>query len=145
MHGLAENIVGDAEGFEEAGAVLDAFHQALVGNDDYGVHAADQFAERLLGLLQAALAFEGEGLGDYGDSERAEFAGEIGDYWSGAAAGAAAETGGDEHHVRAVESFENFFGILERGFAADFGIGAGAESFGELRAQLQLYGRLREV
>src|SRR5271170_2806755 len=46
--------------------------------------------------------------------------------------------------VRAIESFENFFRVLERGFAADLGIGAGAESFSELRAQLQFYGRLRK-
>ena len=92
-------------------------------------------AERLLGLLHAALAFERERLGDHSDGERAEFAGEIGDHGRGAAAGAAAETRGDEHHVRAVERFENFFGVLERGFAADLGIRARAESFGELRAE----------
>ena len=53
--------------------------------------------------------------------------------------------GGDEHHVRAVERFENFLGVFERGFAADFGIGARAESLGELRAELQLHGRLRKL
>src|SRR5271170_863180 len=143
LHGLAQNIVGDAEGFEEAGAVLDAIHQPLVGNDDDGVNAADQFGERLFGLLHAALAFEREGLRRNGDSERAEFAGKIRNDRSGAAAGAAAQTGGDEYHVRAIESFENFFRVLERGFAADLGIRAGAESFSELRAQLQFYGRLR--
>src|SRR5271156_134485 len=144
LHGLAQDIVGDAEGFEEAGAVLDAIHQPLVGNDDDGVNAADQFGERLFGLLHAALAFEREGLRRNGDSERAEFAGKIRNDRSGAAAGAAAQTGGDEYHVRAIESFENFFRVLERGFAADLGIGAGAESFSELRAQLQFYGRLRK-
>ena len=38
----------------------------------------------------------------------------------------------------------NFFGVFERGFAADFGIRARAETFGELRAELQFHGRLRE-
>ena len=127
LNGLAQNIVRDAERFEKAGAVLDAFHQALVGNHDDGVDAADQFGERLLGLLHAALAFEGEGLGDDRNGERAEFAGEIRDHGSRAASGASAETGSDEDHVRAVERFENFFGVFERGFAADFGIGARAE------------------
>ncbi len=83
-------------------------------------------------------------LGGDGDGERAEFAGEIGDDRSGSAAGAAAETGGDENHVRAVERFENFFGVFERGFAADFGIGAGAESFGEFAAELKFDRRLRK-
>ena len=91
LHGLAQNIVGDAERLEEAGALLDAIHQPLVGDHDDGVHAADQLGERLLGLLHAALAFEREGLGDDGDGERAEFAREIRDHGRRAAARAAAE------------------------------------------------------
>src|SRR5580658_11330093 len=136
LYRLAQNIVGDAERFEEAGAVLDAVHQPLVGDDDDGVHAADQFGERLFGLLHAALAFEREGLRRDGDGECAEFAGKIRDDGRGATAGAATQARGDEHHVRAVERFENFFGVLERGFAADFGIRARAESFSEFRAEL---------
>ena len=84
----------------------------------------------MLGLLHAALAFESEGLGGDGDGERAEFAGQIGNDRSGSAAGAAAEAGGDEDHVRAVESFQNFFGVFEGGFAADLGIRTSAEAFG---------------
>ena len=52
---------------------------------------------------------------------------------------------GDEHHVRAVERFENFFGVLERGLAADLGIGARAQTLGEFRAELQLHRRLRKL
>ena len=144
LHGLAQDVVGDAERLEEARALLDAFHQALVGDHDDGVDAADQFGQRLLGLLHAALAFEREGLGDDRDSERAELAREIRDHGRSAAAGAAAETGGDEHHVRAVERFENFLGVFERSFAADLGIGARAQSFGQLRAELQFHRRLRK-
>ncbi len=145
LHGLAQDVVGDAERLEEAGALLDALHQPLVGDHDHGVDAADQFGQRLLGLLHAALAFERERLGDHGDGERAEFAREIGDHGRRAAAGAAAEAGGDEHHVRAVERFEDFLGVLERRLAADLGIRARAEPLGELRAELQLDGRLRQL
>ncbi len=76
LHGLAKDVVGNAERFKETRPRFDGLHQALVGNDDHRVHAADQFGERLLGLLLAALAFEQERLGDYGNGERAEFAGE---------------------------------------------------------------------
>src|ERR1700723_622117 len=74
LHRLAQNIVGDAERFEETGSVLDSFHEALIRNHDYRINAANTLAERLLGLLQAALAFESKGLGDHRDSERAKFA-----------------------------------------------------------------------
>ena len=58
---------------------------------------------RLFGLQHAALAFEGEWLGDHGNAQRAEFAGQRSYHRRGAAAGAAAESGGDENHVRAFE------------------------------------------
>ena len=93
----------------------------------------------------AALAFEGEGPGDDGDGERAHFAGERSDDRRGAGAGAAAEAGGDEDHVRAFEGFDDLVGVFERGAAADVGIGAGAEAGGELDAELELDGSLREL
>src|SRR5580658_1943547 len=41
LHGLAQNVVGDAEGVEEAGAAFDGVHEALVGNHNDGVYCAD--------------------------------------------------------------------------------------------------------
>src|SRR5207245_7160491 len=102
LYGLAQDVVGNAEGLEEARASLDGLHEALVGNDDDGIDAADEFGERVFRLCQAAPAFEGKGFGDDGDSERAEFAGERSHYGRGTAAGTAAETRGDEDHIGAV-------------------------------------------
>ena len=91
------------------------------------------------------LPSNGERLGDHGNGERAEFAGERSDHGSRAAAGAAAEAGGQENHVRAFEGFDDLVGILERRLAANLGIGARAEALGEFSADLQLDGRLREL
>ena len=102
-------------------------------------------SQRLFGLHHAALAFKREGLGDHRDAQRAEFAGQRSHDRRGAAAGASAETGSDENHVGAFESFDDFLGVFQRGFAADFGIGAGAKSFGQLRAQLQFHRSLRKL
>src|SRR5467141_4140414 len=142
LHGLAKNIVGDAECFEEACSGFDRLHQPLVGDDNHGVHAADEFGERLLGLLLAALAFERERLGDHGDRERAELAGQRRDDGSSAAAGASAEAGGEKNHVRPFERLDDLVGVFERGFAAHLGIRARAGPCGELSADLQLDGRL---
>ena len=144
LHRLAQNVVGDAERFEEAGVFGDR-EQLLVGDDDDGVDRVDQLLQAALGLGLAALAFEGEGLGDDGDGERAHFAGERGDDRRGAGAGAAAEAGGDEHHVGAFEGFDDLVGVFERGLASDFGIGARAEAVGELDAELDLDRRVREL
>src|SRR4029077_20109856 len=55
LHRLTEDVVGDAEGVEEARAALDGVHQALIGNHDDRVHRADEFLQRLLGLHHTAL------------------------------------------------------------------------------------------
>ena len=51
--------------------------------------------------------------------QRAELGGEAGDHRRRAGAGAAAEAGGHEHHVGAVERLDDLVGVLERGLAAD--------------------------
>ena len=119
--------------------------QLFVGDDDGCVDRLHQLRDAALGLLHAALAFEGEGLGHDGDRERAHLAGERGDDGSRAGAGASAQAGGDEHHVGAFEGFDDLVGVFERGLAADFGIGAGAQAVGELDAELDLHGRARHA
>ena len=77
-----------------------------------------------------------ERLGDHADGEDAEFARDLGDDGRGAGAGAAAHAGGDEHHVRAGEMIADLVDHLFGGGAADFGLRAGAETLGHLRAHL---------
>ena len=144
LHALAKNVVGDAEGLEEAGVFGDR-EQFFVGDDDGGVDRLHQLGDAALSLLHAAFAFERKRLGHDRDGERAHFAGERGDDGSGAGAGAAAEAGGDEDHVGAFEGFDDLVGIFERGFAADFGIRARAQAIRQLHAQLQLHGRVRHA
>jgi hypothetical protein len=56
--------------------------------------------------------------------------------------GATAETGGHEHHVRALQRFDDLVGVLQRGPAADLGISACAEAVRQLHAELDLHRRL---
>ena len=76
------------------------------------------------------------GLVTTADRQDAEFLGGAGDHRCGAGAGAAAHAGGDEHHVRAGDRGADLLdGFLGRGLA-DLGLGAGAEAFGEVDAEL---------
>src|ERR1035437_9814256 len=83
---------------------------------------------------QRAEALAAEGLGDHGDGERVELLGEGGDDRRGAGAGAAAQTRGDEDHVRALQEFDDAIGVFERGLAADFWVGTGAQTLGDFGA-----------
>jgi hypothetical protein len=89
-------------------------------------------------LSQALLALELERLGDDRNRQRAELAGEARDDRRCARARAAAESGRDEHHIRAAERLNEAVGIFERRFAPDIRVGAGAEPLGQLRADLNL-------
>ena len=144
LHALPQNVVGDAERLEEAGILRDR-KQFFVGNHDGGVDRFHQFGDAALRLLHAAFAFEGKRLGDDRNGKRPHFAGQRRNDRSRAGAGAAAEAGGDEDHVGAFQRFDDFVGIFERGLAADFRIGAGAQAVGQLDAELNLHGRARHA
>ena len=138
LNGLPQHVVGRRERLGQRRRAIDDRQQPLVRDRDDRVDALAQRRQPALGLGQPLLAFELERLGDDRHRQRAELAGEARDDGRGAGAGAAAEPGRDEHHVGAGQRLNQAVGVFERGLAADVRIGAGAEAFGELRADLNL-------
>src|SRR5439155_8797594 len=67
-----------------------------------------------------------------------ELAREARNHRRGARARAAAKPRGHEHHVGAVERLDDLLGVLERRLPADVRIGARAQAFRQLAADLQL-------
>ena len=128
LDALAQDVVGDLEGLDHRGLLVEHLEQAVVGDDDQGVDLGGEFFDPLLGLAAAAAALEAERLGDDADRQRADLAGEAGDDRGGAGAGAAAGTGGDEDHVGALQQALDLVLLLEGGAVADLGVGAGAEA-----------------
>ena len=138
LHRLAQHVVGDAEGLEEGSAALDEVEQPLVGDGDQGVDGIAQLLDAALGVLQAAPALEAEGLGDHRHGERAELGRQRGDHRHRSRSRAAAEARGQEDHVGALQGLEDLVGVLQRGLAADLGVGSSAQALGEHVADLQL-------
>src|SRR5579871_826774 len=145
LHRLTQNIIRDPERIKKARPAFNRFHQSFVWNHDNGVHRADQILQRLFGLHHAPLAFKGERLRNYSDRQCAKFARKRSYYGRGARTCASAEAGRDENHVRAFERLDNFVGIFERGFAANLRICSRAETFCQLRAELQLHRCLAQL
>ena len=81
-------------------------------------------------------AFEGERLGDDADRQRADVTGEAGDHGRRPGSGAAAGSGGDEDHVRALEQALDPVLLVERGAEAERGVGPGAEAAGLVAADV---------
>ena len=94
--------------------------------------------DALLGLVGPAAALEGERPGHDTDGQRAERTGDPGHDGRAAGAGAAALAGGDEDHVGALEHLLDLVGVVLGRLGADLGVGAGAESAGELAADVEL-------
>jgi hypothetical protein len=96
-------------------------------------------ANPLLRLARALLAFEVERARDDADGERADFGlRDLGDHGCGAAAGAAALAGRDEHHVGALQRLLDVVARLGRGAEAHFGVRACAEALGQLVPDVEL-------
>ncbi len=72
------------------------------------------------------------------DDQRAHLARQVGDDRRRAGAGAAAEAGRHEDHVRTVQHVDDRLGIFQRRGAADLRVAAGAQPLGQLGSQLEL-------
>ena len=119
--------------------------KALVRDHDQRVDVFAQSGHALLGVLHALFAFELERLGHDAHGESADFFRDLGENSRGAGTGAAAHACGDEDHVRAREELGDLGVVFESGFAADLGIRAGAQAFGQLLADRKLGGSQRGV
>ena len=108
------HVVGRRERLGERRRPIDDGQEPFVWNRDDGVDAVAQGLEPALGLDLALLPLELERLGDDGHRQRAELAREARDDRRRARAGAAAEAGGHEDHVGAVQSLHDPVGVLEQ-------------------------------
>jgi len=144
LNALSQNVVGDAEGLEEA-CVFGDGEEFFVGDDDHGVDGFEKLGHTAVGLLEAAFPLEGEGAGDDGYGQNAHFRGQRGDDRGCAGAGASAEASGDEDHVGAFEGFDDLVGVFKGGAAAYVWVGSGTEAGGEAHAELELDGSLRKL
>ena len=140
LHRLAQHIIGDFEGIGEGDLLVGGVFQTLVGDDDQGVHPLAQLLDALFRLHHPAAALEGEGLGDHAHGENAQLAGDLRHHGGSAGAGAAAHTGGDEHHVGALQGLGQLVAAFLGGLLAHLRIGAGPLAVGQLLADLDFIG-----
>ena len=117
---LTQHVVGGGERFESSASS----RSMIVSSRSLGIVMIVSTQSRSASRPRSAcseplLAFELERLGHDGHRERAELARQAGDDRRGAGPGAAAEAGGHEDHVGAVERLNDAFGVLERRLAAD--------------------------
>ena len=94
------------------------------------------------GLIHAALALKGEGLGNDANGQDAQIVCHLGHNGCCTGAGAAAHTGGDKDHLGALQGICDLVLAFLGSTLADLGISARAAALGELGAQLHLGGSM---
>ena len=135
-YGLTKNIVGDFKRICQGDLLVGRVLQAVVGDDQKGVNLAEQFLDADIRLIHPALAFKLKGLRDDADRQRTVFAGNVGNRRGRAGTGAAAHSGGNEHHVGAFQSSGNGVSAFFSSTSADLGVGACALAAGDFFTDL---------
>ena len=106
------------------------------------MHLALELGQAQLGHLHPARPLEVERLAHHRDRQDAQFLGHLGHDRCRASAGTAAETGSDEHHVRAAQAVGNPLAHLVGRLTAHLGLGTCAKAG---LAKLQQVGRTRPL
>ena len=131
-----ENLVRHCEGIGKGRLVVGNAEEVLVRNDDQRIDRLLQLFDALFGQTHAASTFKMERLGNNADRQDALVAGSLCNDRSRTGARAAAHAGGDEAHVGAVQVVDDFIDALFGSSAADFRLRSGAETFGDVDAEL---------
>jgi hypothetical protein len=122
LDALAQHVVSQAEGLLERGALVHDLQQPVVGDDDERIHLLLEPVDAALGRLQAPRAFKVKGLVTTPMVKAPTSLAICGDDGRRAGAGAAAQAGGDEHHVGAAQDLVQLFGRLFGGLLATSGL-----------------------
>ena len=145
LHCLTQHIVGDLESIGEGDLLIGGVLQTLVGDNDERVHLIPQCLNARLSGAHTANALKTERLGHHAHRQHALLTGNLCHDGSSACTGAAAHTGGDEHHVRILQRLADLGTALLSGLTAHVGVRACALTARQLLADLQLIACSRGV
>jgi hypothetical protein len=137
LHRAQQHLIGRLEGVDEGDLAAQHRSQLVVGDHDQGIDVLGQFGDALLRREHALVALEAEGLGHHRHHQDVHLLRHLRHHRRGAGTGAAAHTGGDEHHVGALQHLLDAVAVLEGRLAAHVRVGAGAQALGEAAADLQ--------
>ena len=118
--------------------MVDHLEQLVVRDGDEGVDLLAEVRDPLVGLGRAPLPLEREGPGHDADGQRAESPGDPSHHGSTARPRTATLTGGDEHHVGALESVLDVLGVVLGRLPTLVRVGTGAEAAGQVPADVEL-------
>ena len=132
---LRQQIVGDFEGLDQAGVVVDQLEHALIRQAQHRVGRFLELFQALLRLTLAPRAFALKGQRRHGQHQRSRLPGHARQHGTGARARAAAQTGHNHDHPGARAELAQPFSLLFRRGPPDFRIAAGSQAASQQRPQ----------
>ena len=143
LDALAQHVIDDAEGVEDAGVLLDDVLEPVVRDRDERIDLRLQLLGRLLGDELALVALERERLRHDADRQGTGVLGDLRDDRRGTRPGPATEARGDEHHVGVGQRGRDLLRVLFRRALAQLRVAAGPETARDLVADADLVRRVR--
>ena len=141
LHCVAKDFVSHLEGFIHSGLLVGGLEKSqkfLIFDNDDGVNSGTEGVDTFLCNSGTSVTFEAERLGNHGNREDTEFAGNVCHHRSSPCTRTAAHTGSHEHHVSALHGFLDIVQVFFSSLATDFGVHAGTQVSGGLFANQNL-------
>ena len=135
-----KDVIGNLKSVEHGNFLVAGQFEPLIGDDDQGVYLSAQLGNTCLSLTHTAGPLKAKGLGDHAHSKNALFLGNVGHNGSRTGSGSAAHTGGNKHHIGALQHLGDLLAVFLGRLAAHFWISPGALAVGQLFADLNLVG-----
>ena len=124
LDALAQHVVRHLERLGEGSVFAGRLEQAVVGDNDQGIHDGAQLVNARLGGLAAMITLEGEGARHHAHGQRAEVVGDARQDGRSAGAGAAAHARRHEDHIGTLELLVDIFLVLFGGLLPDHRVAA---------------------
>ncbi len=111
----AQHLIGEVVGLNNGEIFLGDLQQAIIGDNNEGIHRLAQFRDTHGGVIGTLGTFKFKGTGHDADSQRSQIPSHLGNHGGGTGAGPSAFTSSDEHHIRAFEGALDNFHVFFRG------------------------------
>src|ERR1035437_4816512 len=138
-HAVSEKLVGDLERLQHAGVLIDHLEDFLIGETDHAVGGRLELRQALLRQALPPAAFTRERRGHKTQHQGARLLRRARQHGADTGARAAAQTGQDENHIRALAQRLQLRQLLLSQRRAAVGVAAGAQTAQELRFQEDLH------
>ena len=124
-----QHFIGHGKSLGKCGLCIGNAEQVLVRNDNQRINFGCQFFNTGNGGTHAATTFKVKRLGDDTDRQNALLARRAGNHRRRTGARAAAHTGSDKGHVRALQHIDNFRHCFFCGGFTDSRVSTGTQTF----------------